>query len=156
MKKKDDWNPDAMPTLTIGRISWVLEKLDDQRLKPVGITTAQLPVLVALKHGNRLTQKELTRIAGVEQSSMAQLLGRMERDNLILREPSKDDRRSSHVLLTDYALKQLEPGRDVLRQIDAEACAGFSVAEKATLVGLLARVAANIEGVLAEEGSKVR
>jgi MarR family transcriptional regulator for hemolysin len=148
VEKIDNWHPEQMPTLTVGRIGRMLLKLDDERLKPVGITSSQLPVLVALKHGERLTQKELTRIAGVEQPSMAQLLARMERDNLVLREPSKDDRRSNHILLTDYALGQLEPGRDALRQIDTEACAGFSDAEKETLVALLARLAANIEGAI--------
>lgn len=150
MKKTDNWRPAEMPTLAIGRIGRMLLKLDDERLKPVGITSSQLPVLVALKHGERRTQKELTQIAGVEQSSMAQLLGRMERDNLVVREPSEEDRRSSLIMLTEYAMGRLEPGREALRQIDMEACAGFTESEKAMLVALLARVADNIERAMGE------
>lgn len=140
----DDWRPETMPTVVVSRIARMLQKLVDEGLKPFGITSAQLPVFVALKNGERLTQKELTRIAGVEQPSMAQLLARMERDNLICREPSLDDGRSSIVRLTDYALELLEPGRDALRRIDAEACAGFSKAERTTLMVLLTRLAANV------------
>lgn len=141
----DDWRPETMPTLAVSRIARMLQKLVDEVLKPFGITSAQLPVLVALKNGERLTQKELTRIAGVEQPSMAQLLARMERDNLICREPSPDDGRSSIVRLTDHALRQLEPGRDALRRIDADACAGFSEDDKALLTQLLARLAVSVE-----------
>jgi DNA-binding MarR family transcriptional regulator len=119
----------------------------DMRLMPLGVTAAQLPVLVALKNGERLTQKELARIAGVEQPSMAQLLARMERDNLIRREPSPDDGRSSLIMLTNYALAQLEPGRDALRLIDRDACAGLSADEQATLLRFLFHIAAKIEKV---------
>jgi DNA-binding MarR family transcriptional regulator len=148
--ERDAWHPEAMPALAVNRIARMLLKLEDERLKPVGVTSSQLPVLVALKNGERRTQKELAQLAGVEQPSMAQLLARMERDNLVRREPSPDDGRSSLVLLTDHALSQLEPGRDVLRRIDAEACAGFSEDERTMLLTLLKRMAANVKGALSE------
>lgn len=139
------WRPETMPTLTLSRIAKTLLKIVDDGLRPVGITSAQLPVLVALKNGESLTQKTLAQRAGVEQPSMAQLLTRMERDNLIRREPSPSDGRSSLVLLTDHALGLLEPGRDVLRLIDNDACAGFTDTERATLASLLARMAENLD-----------
>lgn len=141
----EDWRPKEMPTLAVSRIARILLKLADDKLRPIGITTAQLPVLVALKGGDRLTQKELTKIAGVEQPSMAQLLSRMEREGLVRREPAPDDRRSSLFVLTDWALEQLDPGREALRRMDADACIGFSDQEKAALLALLARLEANVE-----------
>jgi MarR family transcriptional regulator, transcriptional regulator for hemolysin len=143
-----EWRPEKMPTLAINRIARSLLKLADERLKPFNVTSSQLPVLAALKNGEKLTQKELTRMAGVEQPSMAQLLARMERENLVRREPSPQDGRSSLFLLTDFALRQLGPGRKALRQIDADACSGLSEKDKAALLSLLARLAANVEAVL--------
>jgi DNA-binding MarR family transcriptional regulator len=142
---EEDWLPEVMPSLKITRIARALLKLNDTRLEPLGITASQLPVLAALKHGERSTQKELAQLTGVEQPSMAQLLHRMERDGLIRREPNAADKRSSLIALTDKAIHQLRPGRDALRGIDAEACAGLSDAERATLLSLLTRVAANID-----------
>lgn len=139
-----------MPSVAVVWISRLLQKLDDERMKPYGVTSAQLPVLVALKNGERLTQKELARFAGVEQPSMAQLLARMERDSLIRREPSPTDKRSSLIMLTEQAIKTLEPGRDALRSVDADACAGFSAEERTIFLGLLHRMAANAEAALAE------
>jgi len=140
----EEWRPETMPTLTISRIARQLTRLVDQRLKPLGITASQLPVLVALKHGEQRNQKELTLLAGVEQSSMAQLLTRMERDGLIRRQPSPDDKRSSLIALTDQAMSLLEPGRDALRQIDAKACAGLRDEERRMLLAMLADMAGRI------------
>ena len=144
-KPLSQWRPETMPALVISRLGKLLMKRMDDSLRSVGVTTAQLPVLVALKNGERLTQKALAEFADVEQPSMAQLLTRMERDNLIQREPSPTDGRSSLIALTDHAHGLLEPGRDALRQLDAEICADLTPEEHATLSALLARIAARIE-----------
>ncbi|HEV7317479.1 MAG TPA: MarR family transcriptional regulator [Ensifer sp.] len=133
-----------MPSLVIGRIARLLARLDDEGLKDVGISVAQLPVLVALKNGEMLTQKELAAIAGVEQPSMAQLLARMERDGLIRRDPDPNDKRSSLISLEAEAHRRLEPGRDVLRHNNREALAGFSPDEVRTLTDMLHRIYANL------------
>lgn len=144
-KPLSQWRPETMPALVISRLGKLLMKRMDDSLKSVGVTSAQLPVLVALKNGERLTQKALAEFADVEQPSMAQLLTRMERDNLIQREPSPSDGRSSLIALTDHAHGLLEPGRDALRQLNAEICADLTPEEHATLSALLARIAARIE-----------
>ncbi|MBD9626355.1 MarR family transcriptional regulator [Ensifer sp. ENS06] len=133
-----------MPTLVIGRIARMLARLDDEGLKDVGISVAQLPVLVALKNGEMLTQKELAAIAGVEQPSMAQLLARMERDGLIRRDPDASDKRSSLISLEPEAYRRLAPGRDVLRRHNREALAGFSAEEVQLLTGMLHRIHASL------------
>lgn len=145
-----EWLPQEMPSAAVIWISRLLQRLDDERMRPYGVTSAQLPVLVALKNGERLTQKELARIAGVEQPSMAQLLARMERDDLVRREPSPSDGRSSLIMLTEKALATLEPGRDALRSVDADVCAGFTDEERKVFLGLLRRMASNAEAALAQ------
>ena len=129
-----------MPTLLINQYARVMAKQVDERLRPLGVTASQLPVLVALKGGGRLTQKALAETTGVEQPSMAQLLARMERDGLVRREPSPTDGRSSLVSLTPAAMRKLEPGRAVLKQMDDEACAIFEPAERELLARLLLRL----------------
>jgi MarR family transcriptional regulator for hemolysin len=151
MNKSKAWRPHEMPTLLINRLARELLKPVDERLREVGISTSQLPVLVALKDGLKLTQKELATLANVEQSSMAQLLGRMERDNLIMREASPTDRRSSLIFLTEHACQLLEPGRVILRDIDKKVCAVLDEEEKAVLVGLLQRLMASIDAAVMPE-----
>jgi len=146
----DDWNPLAHPGHYVSRIARALSRIGDARLRDLGFATAQLPVLTALKDGARLSQSELARWAKVEQPSMAQLLARMEREGLIMREPDPRDRRSSLISLTDKAKGNLPAGRAVLRQGNAEMTAGMSPEEVAQLVALLQRVLGNVEAMEAK------
>lgn len=148
----DDWAPLEHPGHYLSRIGRGLTRIGDARLRPLGLATAQLPVLSMLRNGERLSQTELARAAKVEQPTMAQLLSRMERDGLIRREPDPRDGRSSLVVLTDAALERLPAGRQVLRQGNAEMTRGLSDAEVATLVGLLRRVLENVEAMQADRG----
>jgi DNA-binding MarR family transcriptional regulator len=59
-----------------------------------------MPVFLALSDGKALPQKELARLAAVEQPTMANTLARMERDGLVSGEPDPNDRRSTLLRLT--------------------------------------------------------
>lgn len=146
----DDWSPMKHPGHYLSRISRGLTRIGDARLRPLGLATAQLPVLSMLRGGERLSQAELAKMAKVEQPTMAQLLARMERDGLIRREPDPRDRRSSLVMLTDAARERLPGGRQVLREGNAEMTRGLSEDEVATLISLLRRVLDNVEGMQPE------
>ena len=141
----DGWQPLEHPGHYLSRIARGLTRVGDARLRPLGLATAQLPVLSMLRNGDRLAQSELARLAKVEQPTMAQLLERMERDGLVRRDPDPRDRRSSLVSLTDAAIEKLPAGRQALRQANTEMTEGLSDAEVTTLVRLLRRVLDNVE-----------
>jgi DNA-binding MarR family transcriptional regulator len=139
-----EWNPHDLPALLIGIAARQLSRINDERLRKIGLAVAQIPVVVALKDGAAISQKELARLAGVEQPSMAQLLARMERDGLIERRPNPDDGRSSLISLTQRALDQLDPGRRVILEGNTDALRGMDASEVETLTRLLRRVIANL------------
>jgi DNA-binding MarR family transcriptional regulator len=139
-----DWQPWAMPALLIAIAARLLARIADARFRDIGISVSQLPVLVALKDGASLSQKELTRRAGVEQPSMAQLLARMERDGVIRRKPDPADGRSSLISLTARTMKLIGPARAIMAEGNRDALAGFNDDEVRQLVALLQRVIANV------------
>ncbi|MEC8010093.1 MAG: MarR family transcriptional regulator [Pseudomonadota bacterium] len=120
-------------------------KLSENRLKPLGFGVGQIPVLVALQQGHAQTQRELATFVKVEQPPMAQMLTRMERDDLIIRTPDPLDKRSSHIQLTQNAQQKLPHAIDVLFQGNIEALKGFSTEEKLQLTNLLTRLIANLD-----------
>jgi MarR family transcriptional regulator for hemolysin len=141
------WRPMRTPGHFISRVHRAMTRIGDARLKALGFATAQLPVLGALHSGEKRSQTDLARMAKVEQSSMAQLLARMQRDGLITREPDPEDRRSSLISLSTEARERLPAGREVLLQGARDMTRGLSDAEVETLVNLLERVLANIENL---------
>jgi DNA-binding MarR family transcriptional regulator len=124
------------------------ERLSELRLKPVGFGVGYLPVLVAVKEGKATSQRDLARFARVEQPSMAQMLARMERDELVRRTPDPDDRRSSRVSLTEAARARLPEACAVLFSGNREVLSDFTDREAAQLGELLKRLIKNLDRLI--------
>lgn len=146
-----DWNVFTAPAPLINMASRSFARLGERRVKAHGFSIGQLPVLYLLKDGAAMSQKQLAQLVRIEQPSMAQMLARMERDGLIRRTPDPNDGRSSLISLTQTALSRLPAAREALQEGSAGALAGLSEGEVAMLVGLLQRVNANLDKLVAEE-----
>jgi DNA-binding MarR family transcriptional regulator len=69
-------------------------------------------VLAALKEMPEISQKELTERLGMSKQSLAELLGKLEKNGLIAREPSQSDRRSVTVRLLEKGARAAENLRE--------------------------------------------
>ena len=132
------------PTQLINLASRVFNRMVEARLRRIGLGVGQIPVLAALKEGNSLQQKELARLARIEQPSMAAILKRMERDGLVERLENPKDMRSQAIALTPKALERLPEARKIVMQGNAEALAGFSSEEVEQLTKLLNKLNNNL------------
>ncbi|WMJ68962.1 MarR family transcriptional regulator [Stenotrophomonas sp. 24(2023)] len=152
MSNEQGLGEDAQVLRSVAQVFRGFAKLVDAPLRAVGVAYSQVPVLAALKDGGALTQAELVRRSQVEQSSMAQLLARMERDGLIVRTPDPADARSRQVVLSPVGRKKLPPSRGIMAAASARALDGFSADECAQLRHWLARIEANVQRALADDG----
>jgi MarR family transcriptional regulator, temperature-dependent positive regulator of motility len=84
-------------------------------MKTNGLTARQLAVLVTVAQNEGLSQTGLVERTGIDRSTMADIVRRMQRKGLLQRRRTKDDARA-------YAVKLTEEGRQVLRT--AEPLAG--------------------------------
>lgn len=64
------------------------------------VTLRQFVVLAAVDEQAGRTQTDLVRITGIDRSTLADMMGRMEKKGLIAREKSADDKRAKFVRLT--------------------------------------------------------
>jgi DNA-binding MarR family transcriptional regulator len=122
-------------------------RLSEARLKPLGFGVGQLPVLVALQNGKASTQRDLARFAKVEQPPMAQMLARMQRDDLIRRTPHPEDGRSSRIVLTQAAQARMPDAIETLFKGNRDAMEGFTEEEAVQLVAFLTRLIANLDQI---------
>ena len=137
----------SRPAHMISRAARLMAKLGDKRLRALGFSVGQLPILGMLEKGEPLSQKALALTAQIEQPSMAQILARMERDGLIHRAPDPRDKRASLITLTDAAQARLPQLYETLQRGQDELLAGLSGNEIATLVRLLQIVLTNLEAL---------
>jgi DNA-binding MarR family transcriptional regulator len=119
----------------------------DRRLKPLNLSSGQLPVIFALAGGGALTQKALTEIAAIEQPTMAATLARMERDGLVARRPNPDDRRSALFQLTPAAMTRAKAVQDAIAGVNDHALSHLSAEERATYLALLRKVIGSLESL---------
>ncbi|WP_297841225.1 MarR family transcriptional regulator [Pseudomonas sp.] len=141
--------PDSnQPMRLIGQVSRTFARLVDAPLRELGFSISQLPVLVTLKKAGVMSQGELARVARVEQPSMAQLLSRMERDELVQRVPDPADGRSRLISLSAQASSQLPKAKRVMDQTCNQALSGLTLQEQTLLLDLLLKVDANLNHAL--------
>ena len=111
-----------------------------QRVEPLGLAPAQFMTLLELWQTEGLTQQDLRLRLDVEQATMANTLKRMERDGLVTRRASRNDKRARLVFLTDRAKGLRDAAMAAAAEQNAQAMAGLSEVERTQLIGLMQRV----------------
>ncbi len=122
----------------------LLARTMDERLRPLGLSSGQLPVFFALAGGDELTQRDLARLAGIEQPTMAATLARMDRDGLVSRRPDPRDGRSALIRLTQEAMEKVPGVVGAVATVNGQALSGFGEGEADHLRSMLLRVTANL------------
>lgn len=115
-----------------------------QRLKDSGVTRIQWIAMYYLSQNPSISQRDLSKLMNVKDSSIGRLMDRMERDSLIDRTKSKEDRRIVFVSLT-------EMGRDTFSNLigfgvdfNNELIEGLTKEEVDTFNKVLSRMVENV------------
>lgn len=116
----------------------------DEALSEHGLSSAHMPVFLALGGDASMTQRDLARQAQVEQPTMASTLSRMERDGLIVKTPNPADGRSELVSLSELGRSKFAALRACATRVNGRATAGFTDEERQALLSLLARLVDNL------------
>jgi DNA-binding MarR family transcriptional regulator len=121
----------------------VLVQRMDIAVKPLGLTSPQIGVILILAKGIAHTPYEVARAMSIDSGAMTRMLDRLEKKAFITRTRSGEDRRVIELKLTpsgESAARELPHLRDVVmgRQLE-----GFSADEVKALSSLLARFIAN-------------
>lgn len=130
--------------LQVNLVARLLESALRPRIAPLGVAPGQIAALLTLYERDGRSQAELCDAVHIDQSTMAHTLSRMERDGLITRVASQQDKRRKEIYLTDRARELqstlIASGRDV----GAVATRGVNAADIATTRRVLAQVLENL------------
>ncbi|MEU5000189.1 MarR family transcriptional regulator [Streptomyces sp. NPDC086554] len=121
------------------RSSFLVNAVYAEAAREYGITAQQGQLLCVLM-GRPLGMSELGTMLGLAKSSLTGLVDRTAQHGLVRREPDPRDGRAVQVVLTPKGRGVVEPFyAETCRRVD-ELPVGFSEADRAKLVELLARV----------------
>jgi DNA-binding MarR family transcriptional regulator len=107
---------------------------------PDGVTLRQTVLLAAIAEAEGASQSNLVSATGVDRSTLAEMMARMEQKGLIRRSAAQDDGRAKSVSLTNEGRRQLDAALPAMREVDrallAAVPANRRVAFRATLLTL--------------------
>ncbi|MFN6548610.1 MarR family winged helix-turn-helix transcriptional regulator [Mycolicibacterium nivoides] len=129
----------------VSRAARLYARAADQALSPLGLRHAYIPVIAALRGGQTMNQTALAAEIGMEQPSMAELLGRMQRDNLVSVSRHPSDARRRVIGLTPEAMPVLDEAHDRLIALQRWALAGFTPQDTAALGHALEKLTDNLD-----------
>ncbi|MDV7188368.1 MarR family transcriptional regulator [Lutibacter sp. TH_r2] len=73
--------------------------------KNINLTREQFVILKLLKKNNGIPQHDLAFITESDKTSLSRLISNMEKNNLLIRKSTKEDKRIKNVYLTEFGLE---------------------------------------------------
>jgi DNA-binding MarR family transcriptional regulator len=114
----------------------------DRHLASAGLRTTQFSILARLRRHGSMTINALAEDMVMDRTTLGRNILPLERDGLISIKPSRTDRRSKELRLTDIGLQRLRAGVQGWRDAQKEFAAAFGHERTVGLRALLHEVAA--------------
>ncbi|MEV0295779.1 MarR family transcriptional regulator [Nocardia sp. NPDC050710] len=110
-------------------------------LAPLGISPRHFGMLRLLRENDGQSQQQLCETLGIHRNVMVGLVDELEKRRLVERRKHPTDRRAHAVYLLPAAQDLLVRAQHEVQALEAELFATFDAEERATLLGLLQRLA---------------
>ena len=115
----------------------------NDRLRPLGLSAGQVPVLMLLYKEQNIMQETLVRHYRLDKGTIARAVKKLEDAGFIRRITDPDNRRAVRLFLTEKGEQVAPMLRAINHEWEEQVCAGLSIAEKDTLTTLMRMVAEN-------------
>ncbi len=112
------FNLNASPSHLLHRAQQMAANHSAAALKSAGITLRQFALLAALSGNDGVSQSDLVNATGIDRSTLADMVARMEDGGLIKRASSKTDARAKSVSLTAKGKKAFDKAAPAVAKAD--------------------------------------
>lgn len=116
-----------------------------QQVSGLSLLPGQPKILEYLLTHEGCMAREIRDACVLDKSTVTSLLARMEKQGLICRRPSLQDRRASHIWLTDTGRQTARKVSSVCRRVDETALGEISREDQEHLTELLQQIIKNLE-----------
>jgi DNA-binding MarR family transcriptional regulator len=141
----DDPQPQPPLIFLIKTLYQGLHASMDRSLQEVGVTIAQLAVLMTLHRMPNPSNADLARAALMTPQSMGQLVAALERDGLLQRHPDPRHARIQRTTLTAEGERVLKAGIAITSRVEAELSCALTSVELTTIRHLLTQLMAAMD-----------
>ena len=110
----------------------------------ISLTREQFVILKLLETNDGKPQQDLAFITESDKTSLSRLISNMEKNNLIIRKPSSNDKRIKQVFITSYGLNILEETQPLIIESINKFQKGISKSEIKQTIDIIQKVQNNI------------
>ncbi|GAA3562803.1 MarR family winged helix-turn-helix transcriptional regulator [Marinobacter xestospongiae] len=146
---------DLRPSLggSLGRLHRLWRQAINQATVPLGLTECRWAALVHLADlGDGCSQQALAHALAIEMPSLTRTLNQLERQGMVQRRPSTEDRRIHQLWLTPAGRDGVQQLEVRMREVRAAICAGMDDDQLNQLAALLQLMEDNVRNHLASVG----
>jgi DNA-binding MarR family transcriptional regulator len=123
-------------------------------MKDGDLTPRQLAVLVTVAHNEGLSQTGLVDRTGIDRSTLADIVRRMQRKGLLQRRRTKEDARAYAVKLTDEGRRVLRMAEPVGRKVDERILEALPAKQREQFIDELQSIVDALQKLSASAGQK--
>lgn len=110
-----------------------------------GVTLRQTVLMAAIAEAEGASQSDLVRITGVDRSTLAEMMARMEKRGLIARAAAADDGRAKSVRLTGEGRRRLNATLPAIRAVDRALLSALPANQRSGFQAILSELAVSAD-----------
>ena len=114
-----------------------------------GVTLRQTVLMAAIGESEGASQSDLVRTTGVDRSTLAEMMARMEKRGLIARAAAADDGRAKSVRLTGEGRRRLAASLPAIRAVDRALLAALPAGQRTAFQSILSGLAESADREIA-------
>lgn len=152
--KETVFDLNASPTHLLHRAQQSAVTLSAAGLAQKGLTVRQFAVLAALHGKPGQNQATLVDATGIDRSTLADMVARMEKSRLLKRTVSKEDARAKAVSLSAAGTRAFKAAVAVVIAADAELMTGLRKSSRESLINTLSVIAGDEQAEKAPKPKK--
>ncbi|MFS0749181.1 MarR family winged helix-turn-helix transcriptional regulator [Oceanobacillus sp. 1P07AA] len=126
--------------VVIMKASRTLEEITKKDIKKHGMRTSDFTILEALYHKGKQTIREISEAVLINTGSITYVIDKLEKNGLLTRSDSPDDRRAVYIEITDKGKEIMDDIFPKHQRVIEEIFDGISEEEKQTVIDVLKQV----------------
>ncbi|WP_454199041.1 MarR family winged helix-turn-helix transcriptional regulator [Nocardia sp. Marseille-Q1738] len=130
----------VLPTRLVNQVALVANRATERALETTGSRRYHYALLATLEEFGAASQAELGRRTRIDRSDVVAAVNDLAGRGLVQRSPDPADRRRNIITLTTAGARHLDDLDERLAGAQDELLAGFSAADRRTLITLLTRI----------------
>ena len=123
-------------------------------MKDGDLTPRQLAVLVTVANNEGLSQTGLVERTGIDRSTLADIVRRMQRKGLLQRRRTKEDARAYAVKLTDEGRRVLRTAEPLAKRVDERILEAVPAKQRDQFIDDLVAIADMLQKISAPSGQR--